>query len=54
MNGAQFLLFLDAAVVLNTYYCFRAMSEGRKRLTGEYEPDPARSELYAAQTDWRR
>ena len=54
MNGAQFLLILDAAAVFNTYYCFLAMSEGRKRLTGEYEPEPARSELYAAQTDWRR
>jgi hypothetical protein len=54
MNGAQFLLILDAAAVLNTYYCFRAMSKGRKRIAGEYEPEPAPSELYAAQTDWRR
>jgi len=54
MNPTQLLLILDAASLITCVWCFDAMAQGRKMLTGEYEPEPAPSEVYAAQSAWRR
>lgn len=54
MNYAQLLCLLDGIAFLTCFWCFDAMAPGRKMLLGEYDPEPAPSEVYAAQSDWRR
>ena len=54
MNSAQLLLILDAAALITCVWTFDAMAQGRKMLTGEYKPESAPSEVYAAQSAWRR
>jgi hypothetical protein len=52
---ALHLLYMDAAVLLVTEYCFRRMAQGRKLLLGETQAqhEPAPSEVYRAAHDWR-
>jgi hypothetical protein len=54
MNPAQLLLILDAAALITCIWCFDTMAQGRKMLSADYQPGPTRSEVYAAQSDWRR
>jgi hypothetical protein len=54
MNPTQLLLILDAAALITCAWCFDAMAQGRKLLSADYQPEPTPSELYAAQSDWRR
>jgi len=54
MNFVQVVLILDAAALIACIWCFDAMAHGRKMLTSEYRPEPTPSELYTAQSGWRR
>ena len=54
MNPTQLILILDAAALITCIWCFDAMAQGRKLLSADYQPEPTPSELYAAQSDWRR
>ena len=54
MNPTQLILILDAAALITCIRCFGAMAQGRKLLSADYQPGPTPSELYAAQSDWRR
>ena len=61
MNPTQLLLILDAAAlilvgagIVSCIWCFGAMAQGRKMLSADYRPGPTPSQLYAAQSDWRR
>jgi hypothetical protein len=54
MNPSQLILILDAAALITCIRCFGAMAQGRKLLSADYQPGPTPSELYAAQSDWRR
>ena len=54
MNECQWIIVLDAVVLILHVWIFRGMKQGRKLLRDDYQPGPTTSEAYAADSDWRR